>query len=81
MLLIFISGMAAPAMPASETGCTVPLVLASTRTGCWPAGLTVLYPMATIVPAGATVAPTTDSALALPMAEVDSQAVPVPVLA
>ena len=78
--LIFISGMAAPAMPASATWCTVPLALASTKTGCWPAGLGVVYPIATIVPAGATVAPTTDSAAALPSEAVGSHEVPVPVL-
>ena len=80
MLLTFISGMAAPAMPASETGCTVPLVLASRRTGCWLTWLAAVYPIATMVPAGAAVAPTTDSAPALPSVEVGSQAVPGPVL-
>ena len=58
----------------------MPLVLASTRTGCWPVRLAAVYPIATMVPAGATVAPTTDSELALPSEEVGSQDVPVPVL-
>ena len=80
VLLIFISGMAAPAMPASEIGRTLPSVLASTKTGCWLILLAAVYPIATMVRADATVAPTTDSAAALPSGPVGSQAVPVPVL-
>ena len=80
MLLIFISGMVAPAMPASETGRTVPSVPASRKTGCWLTLLAAVAPMATTVPAGATVAPATDAAAALPSGPVGSQAVPVPVL-
>jgi hypothetical protein len=79
MLLIFISGMAAPAMLSSGMGRTLPLAPASSRTGCWPVGPAVVYPTATMVPAGATVAPTTDSVAASPSGQVGSQAVPLPV--
>ena len=44
------------------------------------AWLAAVYPIATMVPAGATVAPTTDSAAALPSEAVGSQEVPVPEL-
>ena len=80
VLWIAISGTAAPAMPASWTGRTLPSVLASRKTGCWPSLLAAVYPTATMVPAEATVAPTTDSAAALPSRPVGSQVVPVPVL-
>ncbi len=79
VLWIAISGTAAPARLVSWTGRTVPSVLASRKTGCWLTLLAAVYPTATMVPAGATVAPTTDSAAALPSRPVGSQVVPVPV--
>ena len=80
VLCTAISGMAAPVMPASGTGRTVPSVLASRKTGCWLRLFAAVYPTATMVPAGAAVAPTTDSAAALPSGPVGSQVVPAPVL-
>ena len=67
-------------MLASWTGRTLPSVLASRKTGCWLVLLAAVYPTATMVPAGGTVAPTTDSAPALPSRPVGSQVEPVPVL-
>ena len=80
VLLIFISGTMAPAMPASGTGRTVPSVPASRKTGCWLTLLAAVAPIATTVPPGATVAPDTDATAALPSGPVGSQDVPVPVL-
>src|ERR1700733_3678884 len=72
--------MVPPATPASETGRTLPVVPATRNTGCWLTLLGEVYPTATMVPADATVAPTTDSVSALPSDPVCCQAPPVPVL-
>ncbi len=80
VLLIFISGMVAPAMPASETDRTVPSAAASRKTGCWLIVLAAVAPIATTVPPGATVAPDTDATDARPSGPVGRQDVPVPVL-
>ncbi len=69
-----------PARPTSETGWTLPAAFASRNTGCWLTGLGTVDPMAMIVWPGTTVAPATDSVLALPSEPAGSQAVPVPVL-
>ena len=80
MLLIFISGIAAPAMPDTWTGRTVPSVLASRKTGCWLTWLRAVDPTAMIVPARATVAPDTECAAAVPSGPAGRQSVPLPVL-
>src|SRR4029077_19694353 len=69
-----------PAMRASETGRALPVAVAIRNTGCWLTLLGEVYPTATMVPADATVAPTTDSVSALPRDPVCCHAPPVPVL-
>ena len=59
---------------------TLPAAFASRNTGCWLIRLAAMPPMAMIVSPGTTVAPFTDTVLALPSDPVGSQAVPVPVL-
>src|SRR5579862_8468276 len=74
------SGITPPGIPASEIGRTVPAVFASTSIACWPILLAAVYPTATMVPAGATVAPTTDSSAASPSGPVGCQLAPSPLL-
>ena len=64
----------------TETGRTLPVVVASRNTGCWLTVLACVAPTATTVPPGATVTLGIDSLAASPSDPVGCQAAPVPVL-
>ena len=66
--------------PGTETGRTLPVVVASRKTGRWLTALARVAPTATTVPPGATVTPVTDSAAARPSVPVGRHVVPVPLL-
>ena len=78
MLFTASSGTVSPSR--TETGRTLPVVVASRNTGCWLTVLPCVAPTATTVPPGATVTLGIDSLAAWPSDPVGCQAAPVPVL-
>ena len=69
-----------PGMLVSDTGVTLPAVLALRKTGCWLTLLPFSDPTATTVSPGPTAATGADSPEVPPSDPVGRQAAPVPVL-
>jgi hypothetical protein len=80
-LLTATSGTTAPGTLGSDTGRTLPPVVALRRTACWPVLLADVDPAAITVSPGATVAKgVPESLTVVPSDPVGRQVVPVPVL-